>query len=733
MEKRDLPGGKLLMCASRGSHLRQFHGPYVEWLAQHGWQVDTISQGKPELSGTRREWELEFSKKEFSIKNIQTVFLIRNLLRWEKYDVVVAHATLAGILTKLAAVLAGGPRFRLVLVCHGYLFREGGGWKSRLYTRGSESALSFGQSPQQLAEKLKEYPVISFDVFDTLILRPVDSPADVFDLVGARLGYLHFRQVRVQAEQKAREEKYRQYGTHEVTLAEIYTYLETYAMGPLAKRAMELEWQAEKALCFAHPYFLQLYQLLRQQGHQLVLVSDMYLPAAKIRELLERCGYAPPEKLYVSCEYGKSKAEGSLFQLVGQEWAGKKLLHIGDHPISDGEMARKSGLDSLCFPSVRQQGRSYRPEKMSSMVGSTYRGTVNAHLHSGLHIYSPQYEYGYTVGGLLAVGYCNYIHRHTEGMDKVLFLARDGELLFEIYQKLYPGAPCEYVYWSRRASLKLVCDRYRNDYFIRFVYDNLKKGRTLARLLEEMELRVLLEEVVSHSGISPQEEITSRNADLLVEALISLWEKVQKVYAPQREGARRYWQKVLQGCRRACAVDIGWVGSGAIYLRELVMEEWKIPCEITGLLAGTASAYVPGSEGNQGMFQTGVLDAYLFSQERDRALWCEHDPGKRHNVYLEMLFTSTAPSLREFDIKGEDGFVLDFCEPEPTDSQVIRELRQGVLAFAEEYRRRFSQFPELLRISGADAYAPFRLAAETGEPYWKLVFPNLKFQENLLP
>ena len=141
MEKRDLPGGKLLMCASRGSHLRQFHGPYVEWLAQHGWQVDTISQGKPELSGTRREWELEFSKRQFSIKNIQTIFLIRNLLRREKYDVVVAHATLAGLLTKLAAVLAGRPRFRLVLVCHGYLFREGGGWKSRVY-RWCEKAFS---------------------------------------------------------------------------------------------------------------------------------------------------------------------------------------------------------------------------------------------------------------------------------------------------------------------------------------------------------------------------------------------------------------------------------------------------------------------------------------------------------------------------------------------------------------------------------------------------------------
>lgn len=133
MEKREYSGGKLLMCASRGSHLRQFHRPYVEWLAQRGWQVDTISQGKPELSGTHREWELTFSKKEFSIKNIQTVFKIWKLLRWERYDVVVAHATLAGLLTKLASVLAGGPRFRLVLVCHGYLFGEGDRWKNRLY------------------------------------------------------------------------------------------------------------------------------------------------------------------------------------------------------------------------------------------------------------------------------------------------------------------------------------------------------------------------------------------------------------------------------------------------------------------------------------------------------------------------------------------------------------------------------------------------------------------------
>lgn len=33
-------------------------------------------------------------------------------------------------------------------------------------------------------DKLKEYDVVSFDVFDTLIFRPFSVPTDLFSLVG---------------------------------------------------------------------------------------------------------------------------------------------------------------------------------------------------------------------------------------------------------------------------------------------------------------------------------------------------------------------------------------------------------------------------------------------------------------------------------------------------------------------------------------------------------------------
>ena len=40
------------------------------------------------------------------------------------------------------------------------------------------------------------------------------------------------------------------------------------------------------------------------------------------------------------------------------------------------------------------------------------------------------------------------------------------------------------------------------------------------------------------------------------------------------EEAKRYYEDILTGCKRAVAVDIGWAGSGAMTLRHLVEQEW---------------------------------------------------------------------------------------------------------------------------------------------------------------
>ncbi|MFQ6804582.1 MAG: hypothetical protein ACLRT5_06765 [Lachnospiraceae bacterium] len=51
-----------------------------------------------------------------------------------------------------------------------------------------------------LAKGLMPYPVISFDIFDTLIFRPFSVPSDLFVLVGERLDIMDFCEIRKNAE-----------------------------------------------------------------------------------------------------------------------------------------------------------------------------------------------------------------------------------------------------------------------------------------------------------------------------------------------------------------------------------------------------------------------------------------------------------------------------------------------------------------------------------------------------
>lgn len=66
----------------------------------------------------------------------------------------------------------------------------------------------------------------------------------------------------------------------------------------------------------------QVFTQLREHGKRLVITSDMYLSKAFLSELLQKNGYGGYEELYVSCEYEKSKAEGSLYEVVKGAYPG---------------------------------------------------------------------------------------------------------------------------------------------------------------------------------------------------------------------------------------------------------------------------------------------------------------------------------------------------------------------------------------------------------------------------
>ena len=123
---------------------------------------------------------------------------------------------------------------------------------------------------ETILHKAAPYPVVAFDVFDTLIKRDVARPTDLFALLGA-----DFAKARTQAEAEARAAK-----SGEVTLAEIYARPCLAGYDPAAECAAEI------ACAVPNLPVLKAARALHAQGKRLYYISDMYLPKVQLDAML---------------------------------------------------------------------------------------------------------------------------------------------------------------------------------------------------------------------------------------------------------------------------------------------------------------------------------------------------------------------------------------------------------------------------------------------------------------
>lgn len=614
--------------------------------------------------------------------------------------------------------------------------------EKRLLTNQTESQkrLQEGLTVQETVDMLARYEAISFDIFDTLLFRPFDEPTALFFLLGEKLGFMDLRRLRVEAEQKARQEKHRQTGTFEVSLTEIWNRLEEKT-GLSAEQGIALEMELESRYIYGNPFMLQVFQRLVEMGKRIVITSDMYLPRIFLEKLLANQGFVGAEKVYVSNEYNCSKADGGLYDLIRRELSldVNRMAHVGDNERSDVQMAKRHGVVPCCYPYIHKKAVLFRAYDMSPIVGAAYRGLVGAHLYCGLEAFSPEYEYGYIYGGLFAVGYCHFIHEYCRlhQVDKALFLSRDGDILNQVYRRLYPRENTEYVYWSRKAAVKLMAIYDRYDYFRRFLDHKMNQGLSLEEIFRSMELDTLLDEqILSCDADVPtrgtvetlrrSDLLTSKNINAVKKLLTDNWDSVLACYQEEQEAAKIYYEKVLEGCRKVVAVDIGWAGSGAIALKTLVEKVWGIPCNVKGMIAGTNTLHNFEPFASETFLQTGELVSYMYSMSHNRDLMKKHDPSKNYNVYWELLLSSPTRQFTGFGFKRDEaGNVLK--EPElhfgkySDNMEGIREIQRGILDFAGHYLKHFGDTPWLFSISGRDAYAPMLAAAGHKEKYLKAI------------
>ncbi len=610
--------------------------------------------------------------------------------------------------------------------------------KKKLISNESESktfACEFGVTVDEVVDKLKEYEYISFDIFDTLIFRPFSEPVDLFYLVGETLGVMDFKRIRIEAEKQARQLCYKANGHYEIKIDEIWDVLSKEIcidkyMG------MDKELELEKKLCYANPFMKQVFDKLIGMGKHVMIISDMYIPECHMKELLENNGYIGQKELFVSCDYGMNKASGTLYAYVKKQLGldnnvEKRWIHVGDNEHSDIVNAKKNCISTFYYPNINKKTIKYRAHDMSPIIGGAYRGIVSDHIYNGLTNYTMEYEYGYIYGGIFVLGYCRFIHEYCDknGIDKVLFLSRDGDILKQAYDYMYPDSKTEYVYWSRRAATKLMAKYNRYDYFRRFIHHKVNCGISISRVLESMELECMIKHLPS--DLPEEMELTNSNAYRLQAFLECNWDEVQRVYDCEEKAAKKYFKDILGGCSKACAVDIGWAGSGAISLSYLIEQAWGLGCKIIGVIAGTNTVHNLEPDTSETFLLSERLVSYMYSQSHNRDLMKRHNPNINYNVYWELLLSSPTKQFKGFKFnESKENVELCFGK-EDYNKEGMVDIQQGIMDFVRKYVKHFNEFPYMFNISGRDAYAPMLVAASRNEQYLKSIEKRFRLEVNV--
>lgn len=573
------------------------------------------------------------------------------------------------------------------------------------------------KKPHWQAMELLKYEYISFDIFDTLLFRPFSDPKSLFVLVGKKLEILRFYYIRIYAEEKARAISRARNGNGEVTIFDIYEII-SQQTGIDAEYGAMCEIETEIEMCLPNPYMKQLYDILKYQGKKIIALSDMYIPAKYMEKILRKCGYDTFEHIIISCDYKMNKAKGDIYPFVLKKCncTNEQIVHIGDNENGDIVQAKKNNINVIYYPNVNKTGNKFRPANMSMLIGSAYKGIINYYLHNGLHNYSCAYEYGFSVGGFYVTGFCSWIYKRVKekNIQKVLFLARDGDIYIKVFRKMFPDIVCEYVYWSRIPSILATTKFGREAFVYSLVYEktNAKIKTTIGELLDSIGAERLTGRL-NDFGLDPDMNISESNKELIVAFFADNWLEIVEIYTNSSKELTNYLKDVVSDNCRIAVVDVGWSGNNILKLRELILKEIGANIEITGLLAAYEAT------ARDCYYAEGLIEAYMFSSQHNKDLFDRHHSGKKpSNNLFEILTQAQAPSF----IGIEEGSMV-FDTPEVGNYEQIREIQRGILDFNTLWGMIFKNYSFMSNISGRDAYLPFAKKLENIN-WFKQAFPD---------
>ena len=442
-----------------------------------------------------------------------------------------------------------------------------------------------------ILEKAKNYDIISFDIFDTLLTRKIYNPDDIFNIIDKKKNIKlddSFINIRKKAENTLRNEK------NDPSIDEIYDNL--MKQNKLSKKEMEslkeLEINLEKEYLIPRKEVLNLYNEILKMGKKIILVSDMYLTSKILSEILEKNGYKNYEKLYVSCETNLRKDNGNIWNYIKNIYKNQSIMHIGDNEESDCHKLWSYNLypEHIMSGKRMYENSSYgfkqNKNNLSSNISDSilYGLVINKTMFNnpfkwnetkGLFSITNLYEYGYSVIGPILLNYMVWLIKSlkSEKNMSLLFLAREGYYFQKMYNILKNRCDTPWLkniddiyFLTSRRCASVACIESKEDIYK--ILDTEYYGDLYSLLKTRFNLKVKesnFDVVINPDG--------SGNKDDVINIVNKYEDKIMEIANKEKINYLNYINKNVKFVKNSCVVDLGYSGTTQLYLSKLLKEK----------------------------------------------------------------------------------------------------------------------------------------------------------------
>lgn len=514
--------------------------------------------------------------------------------------------------------------------------------------------------------KTVNHNLVTFDFFDTLVIRSVEPPERVKDkiaeiscdilcgLLKRNISVAYYHELRAFHERKLRDETlYVALKDHETTLKSIVEELLKHLGlddAVLVARLVETEIQLEIDVLKANDGALELLRTLKQNNKHIVVISDMYLPHRALVGIAGNLGIAKYiDKFYVSGDIGYAKYSSRLFTYVAdaENVATSDMVHLGDNFTADYVSPSNVGVASYWLHQKTNLTRRYLAEK--NMNGDIQSVIIDELIAQSMlanstkqHLITAYYKVFAPV--VFSMAYKNLKDGIKLGVKNFYFLAREGiafKIAYDLLLETHPefqglDVKTMVLYVSRASS---ICARYQGKEKLGVVigtvyerfgflsYDNLLNAWSIRE--DEFDYKP-----EQRPNISQPEDICVLFEN---EAFFRSFERYQ---LRKQENLRGYLQQVGVFEQACFFVDIGWGGTIQKNIQLLEPES-----ELLGAYIGTDARYGLNS-----------MKGYLFN---------EYDPRTR-------IIIKSAPVLEELLSVGSVNSTLYYQQTEEGFTPVFK-------------------------------------------------------------